>query len=131
MQVATPLLDHQSAEPLDNVVVDLSELLGGVAGATPRRKAHQQLIRDARHDTNPALLDQLPVGDIVLDHPEQIPRRLFEHTRLEIHYDHRTRIATYRCLLTGETIGQLRALTTRYLLPTCEIGTDASPTPTR
>jgi hypothetical protein len=77
------------------------------------------------------LLDQLPIGDIVLDHPEHVLRRLFEHTRLEIHYDHRARIATYRCLLTGETIGQLRALTTRYFLPTGDIGADASPTPAR
>ena len=32
-QVATPLLDHQGAEPANHVVVDLAELGGGVPGA--------------------------------------------------------------------------------------------------
>lgn len=60
----------------------------------------------------------------MLEHPEHVLRRLFEHSRLEVHYDHRTRIASYRCLLTTETIGQLRTLAKRHLLPFGEIRAD-------
>ncbi|GAA5169402.1 hypothetical protein [Amycolatopsis dongchuanensis] len=54
---------------------------------------------------NPGLIDYLPVSAVDLAAlPDDLSRRLFEALRLEINYDCRTRTATCRVTLVGETI---------------------------
>src|SRR6266542_2143737 len=117
---------HPQQDFLDSIQLRLAELRTEQHHA---EQAQQQLTRDARHDTNPALLDQLPIGDIVLSHPEHILRRLYELSRLEIHYDHRPPLARYRCRPTAETIAQLRALASGHLLPSGWPGADTPTAP--
>jgi site-specific DNA recombinase len=51
------------------------------------------------------LIDYLPVNAVDLAAlPDELSRRLFEALRLEISYDCRTRPATCRVTLVGETI---------------------------
>jgi hypothetical protein len=45
---------------------------------------------------------------------------------VEIRYDHRNRLASYQCLLTAETIDQLRTLATRYVVPAGNTRTDVA-----
>lgn len=67
---------------------------------------------------NPALLDQLPVTQVDLtEMPDDLSRRLFEVLRLEIRYDHTTRVATCRVTLTGETIHAVSRATNDTVVP--------------
>lgn len=71
-----------------------------------RDELSQQLaaLEDEVHRApNVALLGRLPVTPIDLTElPDELSRRLFEVLRLEIRYDHLTRVATCRVTLTGE-----------------------------
>lgn len=58
-----------------------------------------------REIPNPGLLCELPITSIDLtDMSDEMSRLLFEVLRLEIHYDHRTGLATCRITLTGGSI---------------------------
>ena len=91
-------------------------------------QAHQQLRHHAAAVANPNLLDLLPTGVPDLKQPEILLRRLYQLCRLEIRYQHPTRIATYRCTLTGETIHDLSELAAKHLVPTDVAADPAEPT---
>ncbi|MTD54850.1 recombinase family protein [Amycolatopsis pithecellobii] len=60
---------------------------------------------DAQKAPNAALLQQLPTGRIRLGGlPDELTRQLFEALRLEIRYNHDTRVATCRITLIGGTL---------------------------
>ncbi len=72
-------------------------------GQLQRRIAEVE--EEAYQAPSPALLDQLPVSTVDLAQlPDPLSRRLFEALRLEMHYNHETKIVTCRITLSGETI---------------------------
>ena len=75
VQVATPLLDHQAAEPLHHVVVGLAELISGVPGTEEVAPAAQDgiQIRDHVADVPPGTVTAGTVPDFL---PEPLHRPL-------------------------------------------------------
>lgn len=74
-----------------------------------QREDMEQQLAEAEQEIsqapNPGLIDYLPVSAVDLAVlPDELSRRLFEALRLEISYDCRTRTATCRVTLVGETI---------------------------
>lgn len=103
----------RSLELVDNpdqcFIRDLNERRAELHGQ--QLDLERQLARletEIQETPNPDLLSGLPVTSIDLTAlPDALSRHLFEALRLEIHYDHRTALATCQVTLTGGSIGDI------------------------
>ncbi|GGL05453.1 recombinase family protein [Streptomyces flaveus] len=95
--------------PDRNFIRDLNERRAELHGQ--QMDLERQLSRletEIQETPNPDLLTGLPVTAVDLTAlPDALSRRLFETLRLEIHYDHKTELATCRVTLTSGSIGDI------------------------
>ena len=100
----------RSLEVADEVNEELVRDINERRAELKKERAHLEdqladLEDEVQHECNPDLLHRLPISQINLaELPDQLTRQLFEALRLEIHYNHETRIATCRVTLIGETV---------------------------
>ena len=93
-------------EPDQDMIRDINERRAELrAERDDLRRQLTEIEEHVSQETNPALLQALPVGSVDLEAlPDGLSRRLFEAVRLEIYYNRETNIARCKITLTAETI---------------------------